>query len=26
MLRNAAYMPPPDAQFAQYGIINQAIC
>ena len=25
MLRNAAYMPPPDAQFAQYGIINQAI-
>jgi GNAT superfamily N-acetyltransferase len=26
MARNAGQMPPADAQFAQYGIINQAIC
>ena len=26
MARNATQMPPPDDKFAQYGIINQAIC
>lgn len=26
MARNAGQMPPPDDAFAQYGIINQAIC
>lgn len=26
MARHAERMPPPDAEFAQYGIINQAIC